>query len=238
MSKPAKITLALVSCSTFRVTASATKKLKATTIKQVSAVARLEAQTAAGAIIAGLNLHRVKASAAHGEFGKFIQMELAKAMEWTGGTATTNASYYMRLSGQFVEKAGLKQSDIIAALDGNKAANKILHAALEKFIDGNSLTELLIKFRIKGVNLHKELTSGETENEDGGLTDDQKFTQAREQAWEETWNSVQRIRASLTEPEQLQLLSDPAQLEKLKAELIEANKLTDERLDALRKAKA
>jgi hypothetical protein len=236
MSKPAKNTLALVSCSNFRVAITASKKLKARTIKEVLATVKYEKQGAASAILAGLFLHRTKASLKHGEWGGFIENELAKAMKWTAATAGKNTSYYQRLSTEFYEQAGLKQAEIIAALDGQKAASKTVAAALHAFIGDLSLNELLIKFDIKSVGLSSSLKNGGGGG--GKLTDAEKFDQAREQAWEETWTSVQRIRASLTEPEKLQLLTDPKQIEKLQAELIEANQLAAQRLADLRKTKA
>lgn len=240
MSKPAKKSLSLVASSSFKVAVNATKKLKATTIKQVAAVAKLELQSAAGAMIAGFNLHRVKSSCEHGEFGKFLHNDLAKAMGWTAGTATTNASYYMRISSAFYEVSGLKEAQVIAALDGNKAANKLLHAALEKFIDGHSLTELLIQHGIKGVGLKTALEESKPAPAAGDdeQTAEDKIAQARTQAWEESYKAVESIRAALTEPEKLQLLNDPKQLETLQGQLVEINRLAAERLAALRKSNA
>jgi hypothetical protein len=239
MPKPAKKSLSLVASPDFKVAANGTKKLKVTTIKQVAAVAKLDAQTTTGAIIAGFNLHRVKTSCEHGEFGKFLQNDLAKAMGWTAGTATTNASYYMRLSTAFYETSGLKEAQVIAALDGSKAARKALGDALQKFIDGHSLTELLIQHGIKGVGLKTALEDSKPApaGDDEQTTED-KIAQARTQAWEESYKAVESIRAALTEPEKLQLLNDPKQLETLKGQIVEINKLADERIAALRKANA
>lgn len=240
MPKPAKKSLSLVASPEFKVMANGTKKLKVTTIKQVAAVAKLEVQSSTGAIIAGFNLHRVKSSCVHGEFGKFLQNDLAKAMGWTAGTATTNASYYMRLSAAFYETSGLTEAQVIAALDGSKAARKVLDAALQKFIDGHSLTELLIQHGIKGVGLKTALEDSKpapAAGDDEQTTED-KIAQARVQAWEESYKAVESIRAALTEPEKLQLLNDPKQLETLQGQLVEINRLAAERLAALRKSNA
>ncbi|MFA6168790.1 MAG: hypothetical protein WC700_19355 [Gemmatimonadaceae bacterium] len=218
----------------------AANKLKARTLKEVSAVFKLEKQAAAGAIIAGFNLHRTKASLPHGKFVPFLEKELAAAGGWSAGTATKNASFYMRLATAFYEKAGLKQVDVITALDGNKTTGKALRASLEKFVGDQSLTELLIKHGIKGVGLKTALGNGDDDQGggDGDLTPAQKAEQARTQAWEESWTSTQRLRAAFSEPEKLQLLDDPKQLETLKAELVAINKLADERITALRSAKS
>ena len=82
MSKPATNTLALVSCPAFKVSTTAANKLKARTLKEVSAVFKLEKQAAAGAIIAGFNLHRTKASLPHGKFVPFLEKELAAAKQY------------------------------------------------------------------------------------------------------------------------------------------------------------
>ncbi|HEY8836678.1 MAG TPA: hypothetical protein VIO16_03150 [Dehalococcoidia bacterium] len=195
--------------------------------------------------MAGLTLHRVKASTPHGKFGSFIEQKLTKVNFWTAGTAKTNASYYMRLALAFVEKARADKGALLAlpndatTLDlGDTANAKKLAAALEKFVGDLSLTELLIKHNIKGVGLKTELAVGDDDAEDPSeMTPAQRATFEREQAFMEAWNSTQAIRAAFTDPDKAHLISDPKKVQQIKHEVIELNKLLDDRLANLRAAK-
>jgi len=238
MSTPAKETLALVSAPAFHLAAPAAKKLMIRTLRDFVTFTKLEKTAALTATTTGLNLHRVKISA-KGEFRTFIEVDLAKKMGWAETTAVKNASYYMRLSTAFFEGSGLKPAEIIAALDGNKVARKKLNAALKAFVADLSLNELLIQHGIKGVGLKTELDDAKSASRKAlPISDEDKIAQARTQAWEEIYSAVERTRAGLTEPEKLQLLNDPKQLETLQGQLVEINKLAAQRIADLRKANA
>jgi len=239
MSKPATNTISLVASSAFHLAAPAAKKLMGRTLRDFVTFTKLEKKAASTAVVTGFSLHRVKVSA-KGEFRQFIECDLSKKMNWTPDTAVKNSSFYMRLATAFYESAGLSQTTVIAALDGDAKANKAFNAALSKFIGDLSLNEVLIREGIKGVGLKTALEDSKPApaGNDAALSAEDKIAQARVQAWEENWTAAQRIRAALTEPEQLQLLTDPKQLETLHAELVELNKLTADRLATLRNANA
>jgi hypothetical protein len=215
------------------------KKLETAAGAQCGAISMLERKAAAGAILAGLTLHRVKSNLPYGKFGGWIDQKLTKLTSWTPGTAKVNASYYMRLSIAFVEKVRADKSMLLALpRDGDSLElgtgkdAKRLSGALEKFIGDLSLNELLIKHGIKGVGLKTALTAGGADT--GG---DEPLTPAQqaEQAFLTLWTSAQEIHAALTDPNRMQQLTDAAKIEQLKAELVESTKLVNERLSTLRK---
>lgn len=232
--------LTLVSTPEFAVAKDDIAKLKEAAVAQVSAISQLETKAALGAIIAGLTLHRVKVSLPHGQFGKWIEQ-----ISTSGGNLTvkkSQANNYMRLALVFIEKAKVQKPDLLA-LPGDQLSLDVEAGELtrrfftkaDKFVAGLSLNELLIKHGIKGVGLKTELGQGDDDDDD--QTPEQKAAAARERAWQEAFESVQRIRASLTEPERAHLLSDPKQIETLKAEVVELNQLLDDRLADLRATK-
>ncbi len=238
MSKPEKQTSALtvLSAPELRAPAGTIDQLKEAAIGQIEAVARMEGQAAIGGILAGLTLHRVKASLKHGEFGpwteKFTTGEHFKIRK-------TQVSYYMRLAVAFIEEAGADKDNLIALGDSGEmldladtAAGQALASKLKKFAGDNSLNELLIKHGIKGVGLKSSLATEKAE--ENPISPEASMQAAREMAWEQSYNAVRQIRAALSEPDQIQLLNDPKQIELLKAELVEVNKLADARLQALR----
>jgi|GEM_PF-5784336 len=191
MAKTPKHALTVLASPELTVGKEKIKSLEAAAVAQCAAVGQLESKAAAGAIMAGLTLHRVKASTPHGKFGSFIEQKLTKVNFWTAGTAKTNASYYMRLALAFVEKARADKGALLAlpndatTLDlGDTANAKKLAAALEKFVGDLSLTELLIKHNIKGVGLKTELAVGDDDAEDPSeMTPAQRATYEREQAF-------------------------------------------------------
>lgn len=238
MSRPATYALTVLAAPELLVGKDHFKRLEAAAVAQCGAVGTLESQAAAGAIIAGITLHRVKASLPHGKFDAWKAQKLAKANFWTPSTAKLNANFYMRLALVFLEKSRSAKSELLALPADGKAELKLdatpagrkLATSLEKFVGGSSLTELLIKHGIKGVGLKTALSAGAADDD---LTPAQKAEQARNCAWQEAWNAVQTLRAALTEPEKIQLINEVKQLETLKAELVESAKLADERLKAL-----
>lgn len=234
MSKTAKHALSLVSSSAFSVPKTALAKLRKTTAEQVAAVYHMEHVTAMAAITAGLNLHRTKASLEHGDFRPYIEQELAKSCGWTSGTAVKNASYFMRLATAFLEKARLSSPAVLAGLNGEEKNGGAFQGALKKFVGEHSLTELLIKHDIKGVGLKTALTI-EAGDDDNTPVD---LEAVRARTWEQTYAAVKRLRSAFTEPEKLQLLTDPKQIETLHDEALEVTRLANARLEALKAQKA
>lgn len=247
MAKPAKHALTVLAQPDLRVTQQDDlKKFSAAAVEQCRAVTRHEAHAAAGAVLAGLALHRVKASLQHGEFGGWIAEKLANANFWTPATAKLNASYYMRLALAFADKVRADR-DMLLALPSDATSLELadteggrkLAAALEKFVGAHSLTELLIKHGIKGVGLKTDLDAEANAEDEANLTPEQRAARAqalREATWAAAWNGVQQVRTTFTDPNTLQHLTDPQQVEQLKDELVEAAKLADERLKVLRAA--
>lgn len=232
-----KHSLAVVSDSSFAVAGPAVKKLRASTAKQVAAVLDMEIKTAVGAIIAGLGLHRTKASLKNGEFTPYLETELAKAGRWTAATAVKNASHFMRLANVFLDKSGINMDAVLAGLDGKNAkARAPLLEALKAFVGEHSFNELLIKYDIKSVGLKTALTIEAAAEEP--KTDASNLAEAAARAWEESYGAVQLLRGTFTEPEKLQLLTDPQQIETLQNEALEISRMAADRLAALRAAKA
>lgn len=228
-----KHALSLIADSAFAVAKSETEVLQNTTAEQLAGVAALEGQAAMGATLAGINLHRVKASTKHGEFGKWLDQICTTSANL--GVKPRQANYYMRLAAVFLEKSRLSKSELLTGLDGaEETARAPLVSALKKFVGEHSLNELLIKNDIKSVGLKSALALEEAP--DGEESPEAKLARSRASAWEESYAAVQRIRAALTEPAQLQLLTDPAQIETIKNEAVEITQLAEARLKALRSA--
>ena len=234
--------LTLVSQPEFAVKSDALSQLQEVAIRQVAAISELESKAAVGAIIAGLTLHRVKASLDHGEFGPWISNSNFGS-NLTAASRQRTANHYMRLALVFLEKAKVQKPDLLAlpgdqlSLDvENGEPTRRFFTKADKFVGGLSLNELLIKHGIKGVGLKTELAQGAEDDE--AQTPEQKAAAARERAWVETFESVQRIRANLTESDRMHLLTDPKHIEILKSELVEVNKLLDDRLANLRAVNA
>ncbi len=199
----------------------------------------LERKAAAGAILAGITLHRVKASLPHGAFGPWIAQKLTRLTSWTPGTAKVNASFYMRLSLTFVEKVRVDKSMLLALphdgesldLGASKEAKK-LASALEKFVGDCSLTELLIKHGIKGVGLKTALEQGDEDETDDSATPAQLAEQTRMEALQ--W--VSGLHKAISDPNRFQhLTSDPKTLRTLHNEIVEIKQRLDERIRSLAK---
>jgi len=241
MPKPSTHALTILASPELAVAHDGIAKLQAAAVAQVEAVVRSQRFTAQGAILAGLTLHRVKASIPHGSFGGFIAQKLTGINNWKPGTAKVNASYYMRIATLFVERARVTKPDLLA-LPGDQTTltlgdtheARALVAKLEKFVGECSLDELLIKHGIKGVGLKTELMDAAaaelplTEQEEAA-----RLAERQESAWLATWESVQLVRAHLVEPAKFNLITDPKKLETLKSELVEINRLASERIAVL-----
>lgn len=256
MPKTAKYALKVLAAPELRAAKPDLKQLQAAAVDMLQGVSNSENRAAKAAPIAGILLLRVKASLPHGQFTPWMEKltgeekdKDGKAQKRTTGALLPRLSvrqlqYYMRLSLVFLEKTKLEKPDLLALGDGKTALDlgdkhkaKDFMAALDEFVGDRSLNELLIKHDIKSVGLKTELDQeNEDEDDDDELTPAQKAAQERESAWLSLWNPSQEIRAALTDPNKLQLL-DAKKVEQLKDELVEAAKLANERLTALRDAK-
>ena len=241
MSKPSIHALNILASSELVVAQDGLTQLEDAAISQVLAVARSQRFTAQGAILAGITLHRVKASLPHGQFGPFLAQKLAKLTFWTPGYAKVCASYYMRLATVFIERAKVTKPDILALPGdqttltlGDSHEARALVGKLEKFVADCSLDELLIKYGIKGVGL-KSALADELANETALTPEEQaaRDAAARDSAWQHTWESVQLLRNHFTEPAKLNLITDPVKIQQLKAEVVEVSKLLSDRLATL-----
>ncbi|MFA5266035.1 MAG: hypothetical protein WC378_19610 [Opitutaceae bacterium] len=151
MSKPSKNPTALVVLSDRELTYNEQQlpKLQAAAIAQIQQIRTLEREGAARAILAGLTLHRVKASLKFGQFMPWLKGNVQ-------GVAYSQCNYYMRLASVFVEKCRVSKPDLLA-LPGDQTSLAITsetegRALLEKlsaFVGDRSLRDLLEKHGIK-----------------------------------------------------------------------------------------
>lgn len=171
MSKPAKHALTVLASPELRVDAKGLEKLKKAAVAQCAAVSEMEGRAAVGGILAGLTLHRVKASLKHGEFGPWIA-QIGTSGSNLAPVTQRMCNNYMRLALVFLEKTKANTTNLLA-LPGDKAGlelaesndGRALAEKLQKFVAGCSLNELLIKHGIKGV-----VREGDAGTEDGGTT--------------------------------------------------------------------
>ena len=139
------------------------KKLQSAAVAQCAAVNQMESKAAMGAVLAGLTLHRVKASMPHGKFGAWVEQ-----ISTSGGNLPavkkSQANNYMRLALAFVERTRVQKPDLLAlpgdqtALElGDSATTRRFMEKLQGFVGECSLNELMIKHGIKGVGLKTAL---------------------------------------------------------------------------------
>jgi hypothetical protein len=238
MSKAQQYALTVLAAPELKYDQAGVAKLTAAIGVEFQAIRQLQREDAARFTILGSMLLRLKHSLpARGGFQAVAQKIICDATGWTPATALKNASLAMRLAMTFIEKAKVSKPDLLAlpgdqlTLDvgDNHPAQRFL-SKLSTFVGELTRTELLIKHGLTGVGLKTELTDGNGDESGDELTDEQRAQFAREQAWLETWTATQQLRASLTEPDKLQLISDPKHFEQLKAEVVELNKLIDEHI--------
>lgn len=166
--------LTLVATPELRVADDDLKKLQRMAVNQIAAIGEMENRAAMGAILAGLTLHRVKASLPHGEFGPWITQITAEDQKRTGGAFLSQikarqCQYYMRLALIFLGKCRVAKPDLLAlpgdqtelTLDGATGPAKRFADKLKGFVGDLSLNELLIRHGIKGVGLKSALEEGE-----------------------------------------------------------------------------
>jgi hypothetical protein len=126
-------------------------KVQQAALEQIARVRQLEREGAARAVLAGLSLHRVKASLKHGHFLPWLKANL-------DGKGYSQVNYYMRLALVFVEKAHVSKPALLALpsdqlslqVDAEGEAHEFF-GKLDKFVGSASLNELLEKHGIKSL---------------------------------------------------------------------------------------
>lgn len=217
---PHKNALTLVASPELRVTTNEITKLQDVAVQQVAAISLMETRAAAGAILAGLTLHRVKASLAHGEFGKWLEqmstnVDISKGSNsHRGGNLPkikrAQVNYYMRLALAFLEKAKVAKPDLLAlpgdqtelSIEGTSGPARRFMEKLAGFVGELSLNELLIKYGIKGVGLKTELEAGESAKPEG--EDIAAFAAKTAMDWRRMFTD--RVKIAQLPPETLRLL--------------------------------
>lgn len=124
------------------------EKLQTTAIEQLDLIRKMESESALRAVLAGLALHRIKASVKHGEFGKWIAKNVA--------AKKSQVNHYMRLAVVCLEQAGFSKPDLVAlavdtgdlVVSSDGAARKAFKK-IQDFVGEFSLNELLIEHNIK-----------------------------------------------------------------------------------------
>ena len=132
-------------------------QLKHSALRQLGAVQQLSQQHAAGCVLCGLTLHRVKASLRRGEFEPWMD-SLRAEKSTTGGLLPSRSMrfYYMKLATVFVERTGTLLPHLLA-LPGDQFgleipdsdAGRELAEKLTAFVGDQSLNDLLDRYKIK-----------------------------------------------------------------------------------------
>ncbi|QYM80261.1 hypothetical protein K0B96_06510 [Horticoccus luteus] len=213
-SSPKKHALTLLAAPDLAVAKDGVAKLQSLAVAQVAAVGEMESNAAKGGILAGLTLHRVKASLPHGHFGKWIG-QISTAVEICRTVKKSQANNYMRLAMVFLEKTKAQKPELLAlpgdqtSLDlADNHAGQQLRAKLEKFTAGLSLNELLIKHGIKGVGLKTELETAKEDEDDApqpGQAEDY-FTEVAERVYGFRQLVTSRENIARLTPQQLETL--------------------------------
>lgn len=158
-------------------------KLQTAALQQISQIRQLEREGAARAVLAGLTLHRVKASVKFGQFLPWLKANVK-------GVGYAQCNFYMRLASVFVEKMHVRKPDILAlpgdqtnlALDDANGEARVFFAKLSDFVGERSLNELLDKYDIKSapkLGGAREPAADDTPTEPP--TPDQLYLQARDE---------------------------------------------------------
>jgi hypothetical protein len=102
--KPAKKTsaLALVNAPELAVKKDGVQKLQEIAVRQMAAIGEMETRAAMGAVIAGLTLHRVKASMPHGAFGRWVKTIRADETD-RSAQSDRSAEGQIRTTGSFLK---------------------------------------------------------------------------------------------------------------------------------------
>jgi len=211
--------LALFSDPKLKPAGDALSRLQEQSISDLNEILTSEKRTSATALRLGVRLNAVKIGLGHGIFGSWLDANF-------NGVSGRTVRYYMKLAVVAAPKLGRKA--LVAIVSGQEDQDTA--ARIDRFVGDCSLTELLIKHNIRSVGLRGELQAGDEQQ----LPPEKQLELAIDRTWTETLQSVERMRSVLTEPDKVRLLSDPTKVATLKEQVVELNRLLDERLQSLR----
>jgi len=157
--------LALVTSTELKAKDRDLQQLQQTVVTQLAFMRDMRRQEALRGLFVGLALQRIKASLPYGQFGKWVNTNIAEYGE-------RYVNYLMKLALVFIDKCNVRKPEILAlpgdqtefALDTLKGDERRFVEKAEKFTGDLSLTELFIKYDIKSVGLKKELTAGKDDD--------------------------------------------------------------------------
>lgn len=205
--------------------------------KEFSALANTERTNARRAILIGLALPIIKASLPRGEFEPWKKANLTQGKIWTPATALKNASFYARLSLQFLQETKPTADEVLSVTAGQAVQGKPgkdKHAAellkrIDAFCGERTLTELLDEYGIRtpGTGASR-LGGGETPALTAGGDDNALLQDAAE------W--ITNLRKTVTDPDQLKRFTPAAisALEKELADILEDCRRAREQMKATR----
>lgn len=203
MSKPTHTSSALVVLSDQALTYSEEQlpKLQLAALHQLEMVRQLQRESAARAIMAGLTLHRVKASLKHGHFMPWLRSNLS-------GSGYSQCNYYMRLASAFVVKGKVTKPDLLAlpgdqselALDGGEGAARAFYAKLAAFVGDKTLNDLLDKYGIKDTKAKGGARTPGASNTEPVIVDPETL---RLQSMDEIGSALERARNLLIKENRL-----------------------------------
>lgn len=132
-------------------------QLQKSAVAALQAVPQMERQAAAHAILAGMTLHRVKASLPHGSWEPWVN-QIGTSGADLKKVSLTQVKHYMRLATVFIGKAKVTAPDVLALpgdqtqllLEGGEGEARAFFGKLSKFVGTKSLNELLSEHQIKG----------------------------------------------------------------------------------------
>lgn len=163
-------------------------------LDKLAALARYETQAGQLGLQIGVLLWQAKAALPHGAFQPWVKENIA-------GKSYRSCAYYMKLALIFTEKvkpaAWKIEAMMTLDLDAKQHTDEELSAldTMKQFIGENSLTELLIKYGIKGVGLKSELAGEES----APLSAEQQQQQELALIWEQTYAPAKTLADLLTE---------------------------------------
>jgi len=202
--------LALIAAPEWRVRE--VDKLKDAALAQLEAISQMESHAAMGGVLAGLTLHRVKASMPHGEWGKWLRQIGPSGSNLK--VTHRHANRYMALAFEFIKREKPTMPDLLALpgdqtvleLSDNHETKNFLEK-LRAFVGECSLNELLIKHDIKAVGLKTKLAAQKAaEEKAAGEIEPPTAEQFYEQSRDEIGTAIERLENLLLKENRLQYL--------------------------------
>jgi hypothetical protein len=157
-------------------------RLQIATVEQFRVIGRMRGEEALRSLIAGLMLHRIKASLPYGEFGKWTKRNLQQFGDrWV--------NYLMRLALIFVQASKITKPLMLAmpgdqtelALDSMQGQQRAFYERAMKFVGRHSISELLDKHGIKETGKLGGKRAAAGGGKPGPIDPDQLYLQARDE---------------------------------------------------------